>query len=213
MMFIACRIYESFKVSELTYKELLAIVAIVLTFIGFIPYIRSIFLGTVKPHVFSWIIWGSVTIFVFFAQISDGGGAGAWPMGVTGVITIFVAIIAYLKTSTIHADKIDVFFLFLSLSSLPIWYFTSSPLWAVVILTTAELLGFLPTIRKAYVKPSEESVLFFFIFAMRNSVSIVALENYTLTTLLFPVTATAACLIVIVVIISRRIAIKNKQSL
>ena len=185
-------------------KEILAIVAIILTCIGFLPYIRSILLGTIKPHVISWVIWGSVTVFVFFAQVSDGGGAGAWPIGFTGVISILVAFIAYFKTSVIHIDKLDWFFLLLALSSLPLWSYTSNPLWAVVILTTSEVLGFIPTIRKAYIRPFEESLLFFIIFSMRNTVSILALENYTLTTLLFPVTTTIACLTLIIIVISRR---------
>lgn len=198
--------------SSMSNKEILAILAIVLTFIGFFPYIRSILLGTVKPHAFSWTIWGTVTIFVFFAQAYDGGGAGAWPMGVSGIITIFVAVVAYVKTSTLQADKLDWFFLVLALSSLPLWYATSNPLWAVVILTVAEVLGFLPTIRKAYFNPYEESLLFFFIFASRNVVSILALENYTITTLLFLVTTAFACLLLIVVIIYRRSLTKRDTS-
>lgn len=200
-----------YGVTALIYKEFMAIIAIILTVIGFFPYIRSIFLGTIRPHVFSWIIWGSVTIFVFFAQMTDGGGAGAWPMGVTGVITIFVACLSYMKTTTIHADKLDWCFLVLAFSSLPLWYITSDPLWAVVILTIAEVLGFLPTIRKAYIKPFEESLLFFSIFAIRNIASILALENYTVTTLLFPITTTVACVILLVVVVPRRLTIKRKS--
>lgn len=189
----------------MTYKEVLAILSIVLTCMGFFPYIRSILLGALKPHIFSWIIWGTVTIFVFFAQVYDGGGAGAWPMGVTGVITIFVAVIAYVKAPAIHADKLDWFFLLLALSSLPLWYVTSDPLWAVILLTTAEVLGFLPTLRKAYVHPFEESLLFFYIFTVRNMTAIMALEHYSLTTLLFPVVTIVSSLILIVVVTSRRI--------
>jgi len=200
------------EVNELIAKQILAVVAVILTFIGFYPYIRSIFVGTVKPHVFSWIIWGSVTIFVFVAQLYDGGGAGAWPMGVTGVISILVAVIAFYKTPAIRGDQLDWFFLLLALSSLPLWYFTSNPLWAVGILTAAEVLGFVPTIRKACLRPYEESLLFFAIFAARNTVSILALENYTLTTLLFPVTTAFACVILIVVVMNRR-TVANRNSL
>lgn len=150
-----------------------------------------------------------VTVSVFFAQIYDGGGAGAWPIGVSGVITVFVAFIAYHKTATIYADKADCFFLLLAISSLPVWFLTSDPLGAVIILTVAEVLGFLPTVRKAYARPFEESLLFFSIFATRNMLSIVALENYTLTTLLFPVITTLACVLLIVVVLNRRLMLSG----
>ena len=79
----------------MNYKELLSAIAIVLTFLAFLPYIRSIFQGKTKPHVFSWVIWGSTTFIVFLAQLADKGGAGAWPIGVSGIITIYVALLAY----------------------------------------------------------------------------------------------------------------------
>lgn len=188
----------------MTYNELFGILGVILTFIGFYPYIRGIIRGTIKPHLFSWIIWGSITLLVFFAQVYDGGGAGAWPTGVTGTITLIVIVIAYFKSPVIQSDKIDWFILTLALMGMPIWYITSDPLWAVVIVTVSEVLGFLPTLRKVYYHPFEESLLFFNIFTFRNIAAIIALENYSPTTMLFPVAATFTGLILIALIIYRR---------
>ena len=65
------------------YKEILSFVAIVLTLAAYIPYIRAIFSGTIKPHVFSWVIWGATTLLAFLAQLEANGGVGAWPIGVS----------------------------------------------------------------------------------------------------------------------------------
>ena len=138
------------------YKELLSAAAIALTFVAFLPYIRSIQRGVTKPYVFSWVIWGSTTFVVFLAQLADKGGAGAWPTGVSGIITLYVAFLAYIKKSDILITKADCLFFILSMTSLPLWYFTSDPLWAVVILTTVDVMGFGPTFRKAYSHPFEE---------------------------------------------------------
>ena len=129
----------------MVYKELLSAVAIVLTFVAFFPYIRAIINGAIKPHVFSWIIWGMTTFVVFLAQLEDNGGAGAWPIGVSGAITIFIALLAYLKRADTAITRTDWLFFVAAVSSLPFWYFTSDPLWAVVILTTVDVLGFGPT--------------------------------------------------------------------
>ncbi|MES9971296.1 MAG: hypothetical protein ABW092_14785 [Candidatus Thiodiazotropha sp.] len=48
-----------------------------------------------KPHVFSWVIWGSTTFIVFLAQLEAGGGVGAWPIGISGLITLFIALLAF----------------------------------------------------------------------------------------------------------------------
>jgi len=186
------------------HKELLSTIAIGLTILAFYPYIRSILRGKTKPHVFSWVIWGSTTFIVCLAQLADEGGAGAWPIGVSGIITLYVAVLAYLKKSDNTITKMDWLFFILAMTSLPAWYLTSHPLWAVVILTTVDVMGFGPTIRKAYIRPFEEQLLFFVIMSLRNLISISALEHYSLTTVLFPAVIAGVCLIFILMVMYRR---------
>ena len=186
------------------YKELLSAVAIVLTLIAFYPYIRSILRGNTWPHVFSWVIWGSTTFVVFLAQLADKSGVGAWPIGVSGIITTYVAFLAYIKKSDSTITKADWLFFLLAMTSLPLWYLTSDPLWAVVILTTVDLLGFGPTFRKAYFLPFEEHLAFFVIMATRNLIATMALEHYSLTTILFPAATGVACLMFILMVMYRR---------
>lgn len=190
-------------------KEALSVIAIALTFIAFIPYIRSILQGKTKPHAFSWIIWASVTFIVFLAQLADKGGAGAWPIGVSGIITLYVAILAYLKKSDSMITKKDWLFFITAMTALPFWYFTSNPLWAVIILTTVDLLGFAPTFRKAYSRPYEEQLTFFALMASRNLIAIMALEHYSLTTILFPAATALACILFIQMVMLRRTIIKK----
>ncbi|MEN8206436.1 MAG: hypothetical protein ABFS24_10540 [Pseudomonadota bacterium] len=188
----------------MVYKELYSAIAIVLTFVAFIPYISSILQDKIKPHVFSWVIWGTTTFVVFLAQLEDDGGAGAWPIGVSGIITIFIAFLAYIKRSDITITRIDWMFFIAAMSSLPLWYFTSDPLWAVVILTTVDFFGFGPTARKAYIAPYSESLLFFSLFTVRNILVIMALENYSVTTILFPAVIAVACVLLMGIITRRR---------
>ncbi|MEE9397140.1 MAG: hypothetical protein V3V31_09035 [Methylococcales bacterium] len=188
----------------MVYKEFLSAVAIALTLIAFFPYIRSILKGKTKPHVFSWIIWGSTTFVVFLAQLADKGGAGAWPIGVSGVITLYVAFLAYINKSDSTITGTDWLFFVSAMTSFPLWYLTSDPLWAVVILTAIDVIGFGPTIRKAYICPFEEQLTFFVIMVVRNIVSMLALEHYSLTTVLFPAVTAMACLMFILMVMFRR---------
>lgn len=186
------------------YKEVLSAIAILLTFTAFIPYIRTIISGAIRPHVFSWIIWGVTTFLVFFAQIEGRGGVGAWPIGVSGIITLFVAFLSYMKRADITITKTDWIFFCSALASLPLWYFTSDPLWAVIILTVVDVLGFGPTFRKAYNFPHSESLLFFSLFAVRNLLAILALEYFSMTTVLFPAAIAVACIVLIAMILKLR---------
>jgi len=186
------------------YKQLLSAIAIGLTFALFLPYIRSIQRGDTKPHVFSWVIWGLGTVIVFFAQLAGGGGAGAWVIGISGLISSYIALLAYLKRGNTVITRTDWAFFAAALCALPCWFFTSNPLWAVVTLTLVDLFGFGPTIRKAYVRPHEESVGFFALSSVRNLLVILALENYSLTTVLFPAAVGLACLLVAFLLSYRR---------
>jgi hypothetical protein len=199
--------------SNIDYKEIYSTAAITLTLMAYFPYIRSIILGKIKPHVFSWVIWGITTFVVFLAQLEDKGGLGAWPIGVSGIITLFVALLSYIKRADIAITKMDWIFFILALSSLPLWYLSSDPLWAVVILTTVDLFGFVPTIRKAYIEPYSESQSFFALFVVRNVVAIMALENYSVTTVLFPVAISIACVFLMAMIASRRKIVSTENSI
>lgn len=185
-------------------KELLSVVAVVLTLAAFLPYIRSILKHESKPHVFSWVIWGSTTFIVFLAQREGGGGVGAWPIGISGVITLLIALLAWSRKSDISISRLDWLFFTLALWALPLWYATADPLWAVAILTLVDLLGFGPTVRKVYHFPWSESLVFFGLFAARNLIVILALENYSLTTVLFPAVIGAACVLLIALALHRR---------
>jgi hypothetical protein len=186
------------------YKQLLGAIAIGLTIIAYYPYIRSIIQGKTKPHVFSWVIWGTSTCIVFLAQLADKGGAGAWVIGFSGIISIYVAFLAYIKRSDSSITRIDWLFFIVAMTALPIWYLTSDPLWAVVILTTVDVLGFVPTFRRSYILPFEEQLMFYMVMALRNLVVLSALENYSLTTVLFPATIAIACLIFSLMVVYRR---------
>lgn len=186
------------------YKEILSAIAIALTFIAFYPYLRGILQGNIKPHVFSWVIWGTTTFVVFLAQLKAQGGVGSWPIGVSGAITIIIAISAYAKRADVAITKVDWLFFISALASLPLWYLTANPAWAVVILTAVDLLGFGPTVRKAYAYPHSESLPFFALFAARNSLVVMALESYSIATVLFPAAVAMACVLLMALIVYRR---------
>lgn len=190
-------------------KELLSLVATILTFAAFVPYISSILAGKTKPHVFSWVVWGVTTLVVFFAQLAGGGGVGAYAMGISALITFYVAYLAYRFQSDGSVTCSDWAFFVSSLLAIPVWYYTSDPLWAVVILTLVDTLGVWPTIRKAYVKPHEEQIALYAITTIRNLILIMSLEVYSLTTILFPAVMSAACIPLILIIYYRRDKVKE----
>lgn len=179
-------------------KILLSNLAIAITILAFVPYILQIFMGKVRPHVISWLIWGISTLVIFIAQLLDGGGVGAWPIGVSAALTLIVAMLAFVYRADTRIDRKDQLTFIVTLLALPIWMLTAAPLYAVLILTLVDLSGFLPTLRKVSHDPHSESMIFFALFAVRNLLVLLALEHYSVVTVLFPAVIGLACLGIIV---------------
>jgi hypothetical protein len=188
----------------MNFNELASLASIVLTVIAYAPYIAAIRKRAVKPHFFSWVIWSITTSVVSLAQFSAEGGVGVWPTAVSAAITLYVARMAWVLRSDISITRLDFGFLFASFAALPAWFVTSDPLWSVVILTVVDVLGFGPTLRKAYAYPHEESLQFYNLFIVRSLFSIFALETRNLTTVLFPAAMMVGCFVVVVLLWLRR---------
>lgn len=193
-------------------KALLGTLATVLTFVAFVPYLRAIHAGHTRPHVFSWVIWGLNTGIAFLAVLAARGGAGAWPIGVSCAVTLYVAGLAYIRRADVTTTRTDWLFFLAALASMPLWALAGDPLWAVVLITTIEVLGFGPTVRKCWVQPHSESLAFYAILIARNGLIVAALEHYALSTMLFPVAMAAACALLIALMLWRRpiVAVSNQ---
>ncbi|HWK54429.1 MAG TPA: hypothetical protein VNR18_08670 [Hyphomicrobiales bacterium] len=176
--------------------SLFSLASILLTVFAYVPYIRAIRRKQVKPHFYSWLVWSLTTSIVFLAQLSADGGVGAWPTGVSALITIFVATLAWLLKGDVRITRLDRAFLIAALASIPVWGLTADPLWSVIILTGIDAVGFGPTLRKLWHLPHEESAWFYALFALRSFLSILALESLNLTTVLFPAVMVIACILV-----------------
>ena len=190
--------------SALLSNEVFSAIAMGLTFVAFYPYIRAILKGKTRPHVFSWFIWAAVTFTVATAQLAGGAGVGAWPIAVSGLITGGVALLALSKSADTSIHRADWIFLALAATALPLWWLTNDPLAAVLILTSVDLLGFGPSIRKAWTLPHEENALCFTLGAIRNGFVVLALEHYSWTTALFPAAVGLACMGFVAMILIRR---------
>jgi uncharacterized membrane protein len=192
-------------------KLFFSLLAIAITFWAFWHYIQSIRSGKIQPHPFSWAIWGSATIIVGLASWADGAGIGSWPIIISGLITLFIAYLAWQRRQAIIITTADKHAFAMACLALPAWFFMQDPLYAVIILTCVDMLGFLPTSRKSWHRPESESLTFALLMGTRNILVLLALENYTLTTMLFPAVVTLLCVILSAVLIVRPTTKKPKH--
>jgi len=169
----------------MNYKEIFGIIGLGLSFIGYIPYFRDIFKKKTKPHVFSWLAWSFIGGIVFFAQLIEGAGAGAWVVGLGSIICIAIAILAVFQGEKAITKSDWVAFIG-ALLGLTLWRLTNNPLLAIVLVTITDALAFIPSFRKAYHKPFEETLITWFFSSSKYIFALIATESYSLATVLYP---------------------------
>jgi hypothetical protein len=168
------------------YKTVLGIIAIAVGFVSYIPYFRDIFLGQTKPHMFSWFVWAVLEGTAFFAQLSKGAGAGAWVTGTTSILclSVFVVSLSRGEKDITLSDKLS---LVGALLGIVLWYFSRNALTAVILVSITDFLGFVPTFRKSYFKPREETAKLYAMSVLKLAFSLFALQSFNLTTALYPI--------------------------
>jgi hypothetical protein len=185
------------------YKLLVSIIAITLTFVGYTPYVKDIFKGKTKPHIFSWLIWGIVTAIIFALQVSAGAGFGS-------LVTLSVSLISWLiffkslKNGEKNIKRVDIIFLIMALVAIPLWLIVKQPVLSIILLSTIDMLAFAPTVRKSWNLPYSETLSLYVITTFRHTLSIIALEQYNIITYLFPTTWVIANAFFSILLIVRR---------
>jgi hypothetical protein len=185
------------------YKIILGFVTLVIAVISYSFYFRNIYLGLTKPHAFSWFVWSVISGIAFFAQISENGGAGAWVTGFTAVVCFVISVLASFKASE-PFKVFDWVSLFAALGALILWYYSNNPTWAVVLVSIVYALGFLPTYRKAFYKPEQETAITFALNAFKFAISIVALDSFSVSTWFYPLTLVVLNFCFVVMLVIRR---------
>ena len=147
---------------------------------------------------------------VFFAQVTGGAGAGVWVTGITSILCLSVAAMA-LSHGEKHITKSDWLFFAMALGGIVVWKLTNNPLSAVIIVSITDALAFLPTFRKAYYKPYEETVILFVLSVVKISLGILATKSLNLTTVFYPAELIVTNgLFVIMVLVRRKQLSQNK---
>jgi hypothetical protein len=166
-------------------KNVLGYLSLVVSVIGYAPYIAAIVKRQCRPHAFSWITWTLTGSLAYAAQGSRDAGPGAW---VTGFAVVACAAISWLalRYGERRITRIDKILFSLSLAAIPLWVLTKDPLWSVVLLVAISYLGFLPTFRKTYYYPYDEIAFFYVSVIVKFLLGIAALDQYSLVTVLCP---------------------------
>lgn len=169
------------------YKNIFGYVSTFLVLVGAFRYARDTVRAKTRPHAFTWLVWGLLSGIAFVAQVISHAGAGSWIVGASSLYSLAISIYAFF-----YGDRKFTAFDWKSLSGallgILLWVITKQPVIAVIIVSITDFLGFLPTYKKAFFKPFEETLSEYVFSSIAMLIGLFALSEITLTTTLYPAT-------------------------
>lgn len=187
----------------------LTVVALIIGFVSYVPYLRNLIKGNTKPHAFTSFIWGLLTAIAFVAQISEGAGIAALATGAAALFCfiVFGFGLKYGKHNIVPADWI---FLLMALIAVVLWVTTDDPTSAVILITIADMLAFIPTFRKSWRMPYEETISTYALSSLKFILAIAALQTFNLATVLYPLSLVVTNAIFVIFVMYRRNMLNTK---
>lgn len=190
-------------------KTILGTVAVLMVFIGYVPYLRDCIKGKTKPHMFSWLVGMIISFIAFGLQIQDKAGPGAFVTLSAAIISAVILLFA-IKNKDKDITQSDFIALLLSIGALIFWLVAKDPVVSTVFVIFAEALSFLPTVRKSWNAPYSETLSSYVINFIRFSIAIIALQNYSFVSVGYPATWLVLNGLFALILINRRAVIKLK---
>ncbi len=165
----------------------LAIITLLIGLISYGIYIRDVLLSKTRPHGMTWVIWGVLNSFIFYQQIMNGAGPGAWVTGMAAVANFIIFTLSF-KYGEKNVTLFDWICLLLVGIAFSVWLSNPDPNLAVLMAIAIFIIGLLPTVRKVFLGKSNETIITFFLNSSKFLIAVFALQSFSIVTAAYPLT-------------------------
>lgn len=192
-------------------KAILGLTAAVVSIFCYIPYIITTIKGTTRPNIATWSTWMILSIVVTASSFAAGAFNTLWvPLcGILGQGTIAFLAIQRGKGNWSNFDITCLFFVGLGLA---FWWHFNSPMIALTMTLTVDLVGVLPTFKKSYQEPESENLLTWVLYLLSSILLILSVESWTWALGLFPIYLFTVNSIIVLLLLREKLALKPFQT-
>ncbi len=132
-------------------------ISAILSIIMIIPYVRDIFRKVTQPERASWLIWTVLGFIAFFSQWAKGATDSLW-LTAGQTIAVLVIFLLSIKYGVGGLTNRDIKALVAAGLGLILWWVTSEPLYALLIVIGIDCIGSYLTMIKSYEEPESETL-------------------------------------------------------
>jgi hypothetical protein len=209
--------------SVAAFKDLMGALAVVIAVIAYGIYAWQTLRGEARPHPLSWLIFGILTGTGYLVQLDQAAGPGSWVMGITTIVCLLLCVMSFCKGERAFpwyewaflaaASIVFAFYLWSRQPELLAATLSGAlrdavvahgPAISAVLASIVNVLGFGPTLTKAWARPHSDSVITFLLNGIKFIPSFFAMDSISVATCVLPATLVVANVVVAAVIYARR---------
>jgi|SRR5581483_75557 len=192
-------------------KIIASVIATGIALVAYLPYLRDMFKGKNKPHLYAWISIFIITAVVAYLQFIGGAGIGAIPTAI-GVLIDAIILFYCFRFGTKDIIFMDKICLAISIIGVIAYIvFRSTPSISLAIVLIAEVISFIPTFRKTMNDPYSEYLPTYYMLIVKLTLILIALQQYNFLTAFYSVMWIIVFLIFLPAVYIRRFQVKTAK--
>lgn len=143
-------------------------------------YVKSIFRGSTRPNMVSWLIWSIAPFIAVFLGYKSGGGISLLGVFMSGFGPLLVFICSLFKKDSFwKISLLDIFCGILSLFAL-VCYVLTNNLWVSILFAIAsDLLAYFPTFIKTWKYPQTENISAYLGGIISNATALLIIKDWS----------------------------------
>lgn len=189
-------------------KIIFGILAPLVAFISFFPYIKDVLAKKTTPHMYSWLIWAILQASATLAILRTNSFWSAFGVATLGVVSVIVFLLSF-RYGTKNITIFDTVCLLGAFVAIAFWVFADDVILSMILISIIDFIAFLPTYRKGYEEPYSETIFLYVCSALSNLFSLISITHYSIDSSLYVASLVITNIIFVAIVITRRNTLKS----
>lgn len=159
--------------------EVLIVLSALIGVAAFIPYITLTIQGKVRPQLVTWGIWTVLAAVLTISALQQGQITSA-VLSSQALLGCGIVVLLGARQGQVKLTRLDIICLMGAVAGVASLAVFRDPALAIFIAVAVDSVAFIPTLRHAWQKPEEESLISFALATVAGSLALgVALSQFT----------------------------------
>ncbi len=161
--------------------------AVALSVLGAIGYIRDTLRGRTAPNRVTWALWGLEGLLAFGVESQQNVGLARWMTLALGAVPVLVFAASFRDRHAVwRLGAFDVVCGVVSIAGILFWALVHEATVALIAFIAADQVAALPTFRKSWLAPESETHWVFFLGSANCVITVLTLTAFTTAGVLYP---------------------------